>query len=444
MKLFPPVCSSLLVSSTPIAAYRIPSRRQVLVVLYAASGAAALVYEITWTRLLTLHLGHSVAAASTVLAAFMGGLAARIVDRGSCRAASGKRARGTCTSFAFASTPLSRSSSRLPRSRCRRCCRHAYRCSHGRITTPRRRYVSPSCGPCSVSCSSASRRPRWARPFRSSSAGMRVAPRTPGCCTPTNTAGAALGAVAAGFWLHPRGRSASHDLGGHRPEPLLGRRRAVAGVHGYRRGNRGTDQRRGLRRNNRATVVTWIPATRLGMAAAAISGFTALVYEVCWTRLLALVIGPTTYAFTTVVASFIIGVAIGSAAGARLVRRTSQPVMWLGGMLMLTAVASSMASWFASSRLPLIVASQVSDPGAAFGGIFARQAFGIAILLLPMTCALGATFSLALATALAGRPGDRRRRRARVWVEHARRNRGRPGRRVRAAAEHRLVQRLSR
>ena len=59
-----------------------------------------------------------------------------------------------------------------------------------------------------------------------------------------------------------------------------------------------------------------------------------------------------------------------------------------------------MASWFASSRLPLIVASQVSDPGAAFGGIFARQAFGIAILLLPMTCALGATFSLALATAL--------------------------------------------
>src|SRR5215813_13204617 len=49
--------------------------RRVFTLLYAASGAAALVYEVTWTRLLTLQLGHTVAAASTVLAAFMGGLA---------------------------------------------------------------------------------------------------------------------------------------------------------------------------------------------------------------------------------------------------------------------------------------------------------------------------------------------------------------------------------
>src|SRR5687768_5920315 len=44
-------------------------------VIFAASGAAALIYEVTWTRLLTLQVGHGVAAASTVLAAFMGGLA---------------------------------------------------------------------------------------------------------------------------------------------------------------------------------------------------------------------------------------------------------------------------------------------------------------------------------------------------------------------------------
>src|SRR5262245_43211336 len=50
-------------------------RRPVFVGLYAASGVAALIYEVTWTRLLTLQLGHTVAAASTVLAAFMGGLA---------------------------------------------------------------------------------------------------------------------------------------------------------------------------------------------------------------------------------------------------------------------------------------------------------------------------------------------------------------------------------
>ena len=51
------------------------SAGRLFVSLYCASGAAALVYEVTWTRLLTLQLGHTVAAASTVLAAFMGGLA---------------------------------------------------------------------------------------------------------------------------------------------------------------------------------------------------------------------------------------------------------------------------------------------------------------------------------------------------------------------------------
>src|SRR5476649_2866583 len=50
--------------------------RRLFLLCYTASGAAALVYEVMWTRLLTLQLGHTVAAASTVLAAFMGGLAA--------------------------------------------------------------------------------------------------------------------------------------------------------------------------------------------------------------------------------------------------------------------------------------------------------------------------------------------------------------------------------
>ncbi len=51
-------------------------RRGPFLVLFAVSGAAALIYEVVWTRLLTLHMGHGLAAASAVLAAFMGGLAA--------------------------------------------------------------------------------------------------------------------------------------------------------------------------------------------------------------------------------------------------------------------------------------------------------------------------------------------------------------------------------
>ena len=52
------------------------SSRRAFILLYAASGAAALIYEVTWTRLLTLQMGHTVSAVSTVLAAFMGGLSA--------------------------------------------------------------------------------------------------------------------------------------------------------------------------------------------------------------------------------------------------------------------------------------------------------------------------------------------------------------------------------
>ena len=43
---------------------------------YVCSGLAGLIYEVAWTRLLTLYMGHTTAAASTVVAAFMGGLGA--------------------------------------------------------------------------------------------------------------------------------------------------------------------------------------------------------------------------------------------------------------------------------------------------------------------------------------------------------------------------------
>jgi len=58
-----------------------------VLVLFVLSGAAGLVYEIVWARMLTLVFGNTVHAASTVIAAFMGGLAlgsflfGRLADR---------------------------------------------------------------------------------------------------------------------------------------------------------------------------------------------------------------------------------------------------------------------------------------------------------------------------------------------------------------------------
>src|SRR5262245_23478496 len=58
----------------PSTALPMIAPRQLFLLCYAMSGAAALVYEVAWTRLLTLQIGHTVAAVSTILAAFMGGL----------------------------------------------------------------------------------------------------------------------------------------------------------------------------------------------------------------------------------------------------------------------------------------------------------------------------------------------------------------------------------
>jgi spermidine synthase len=386
------------VSSNPIATIFVPSRRQVLAVLYMASGAAALVYEVTWTRLLTLHLGHSLAAASTVLAAFMGGLAlgSWIAGRVEKRLGNGAPQAHIIRLRTYAALEgiVALVAIVLPALLAALVPLLAW--AYHDAATPIR-FAVVRLVLCFVLIGIPATAMGATFPIvigwyasRAAHAGFLYA---------ANTAGAALGAIAAGFWLIP--------AVGLRATTWVGIALNVFSASGAlwlasTTINAETEEPAEAKpkRNKRATIATWTPAPRLGMAAACISGFAALVYEVCWTRLLALVIGPTTYAFTTVVASFIIGLAIGSAAGARLIRRTSRPVIWLGGMLMLTAVASSIASWFASSRLPLLVASQVSDPAAAFGGVFARQAFGIGILLLPMTCALGATFSLALATAL--------------------------------------------
>src|SRR5439155_4947808 len=172
-----------------------------------------------------------------------------------------------------------------------------------------------------------------------------------------NTAGAAFGAVAAGFWLIPvlglRGTTwvgvALNILaaGGAlwlamQPTTLNAELAEPA-----EKTASGKSKSRTLRaqRALRSIPSSWPPAPWLACTAAAVSGFAALVYEVAWTRLLALVVGPTTYAFATMAAAFIGGLAIGSAVGARIARRVSHPAAWMALMLCASAVASSAAAW---------------------------------------------------------------------------------------------------
>jgi spermidine synthase len=406
--------------------------RRLFLVLYAASGAAALIYEVTWTRLLTLQMGHTVAAASTVLAAFMGGLALGAWIAG--------RLRGGLRAYATLELLIALAALALPTLLA--ACVPALAWAYADGTAPTRfasvRVALSLALVLMPAAAMGATFPIAARWFAHTSiaggsafgrtVSGHVAPGTTsaaadvGALYSANTAGAAAGAIAAGFWLIPaigvRGTTLSGvalnalaatgalwlaraaTINAETAEPAESTHKRV--VQAFRPAQEKRFRHKAdLKVRTTSARLPSVPQPGLAWAAAAVSGFVALVYEVAWTRLLALVIGPTTYAFATMVASFVAGLAIGSAAGARIARRSRQPAAWLAAMLGVTGGAATGAAWFAASRLPLVIAAQVADPTAAFGPLVLQQAFLVALLLLPMTFALGAAFPLALATASA-------------------------------------------
>ena len=136
----------------------------------------------------------------------------------------------------------------------------------------------------------------------------------------------------------------------------------------------------------------------------ALTGFASLTYEIAWTRVLALTVGPTTYAFAATLTAFIGGLAIGSGVGAWIAGRDA-PAFACAGRRACSRLPLS-AAWSASlagGRLPRLVAEQVAAAADAFGLMLSRSAMLVTALVLPAAIGLGAAFPLALAT-------DRRRR----------------------------------
>ncbi|PIR12692.1 hypothetical protein COV49_04580 [Candidatus Falkowbacteria bacterium CG11_big_fil_rev_8_21_14_0_20_39_10] len=124
-----------------------------------------------------------------------------------------------------------------------------------------------------------------------------------------------------------------------------------------------------------------------------VSGFCAMAYEVIWTRLLGLIIGPTTYSFTIVLATFIVGLALGSLIFGRLADRIKNP-LWLlvliqlgAGFAVLGASQIMGNSQFFFAKLIYIFKNQFVELSLVKAGVL----FG---LMLGPTLCLGATFPL--------------------------------------------------
>jgi spermidine synthase len=132
-----------------------------------------------------------------------------------------------------------------------------------------------------------------------------------------------------------------------------------------------------------------------------LSGACALGAEVVWTRLLSLLLGATVYTFAIILAVFLVGLGIGSSAGAALARRSARPVLVLGWCQLLAAAALAWTATTLTQALPYwpIQPALSSSPWITFQLDLVRCLWA----LLPGTVVWGASFPLALA-AVAG-PG---------------------------------------
>ncbi len=122
----------------------------------------------------------------------------------------------------------------------------------------------------------------------------------------------------------------------------------------------------------------------------AISGAISFVYEVMWTRLLGFVMGGSTAAFATMLASFLIGIAAGSAVASRLARRPGAAAVGFVVVQLGAAVAARGAFAVADALPDIATALQLTPDRMATGALTS------VLVLLPFTLCIGATFPFAV------------------------------------------------
>jgi spermidine synthase len=212
-----------------------------------------------------------------------------------------------------------------------------------------------------------------------------------------NTVGAAAGAAAAAFLLLP-------SFGLSRTTWIAAGLNLGAATIAFVAARRWPDEPPPVQPHKPAGKrrgTTIVPNGRPGLAAfaLAITGCVALANEVVWTRVLALVVGPTTYAFGAMLAIFIAGLAAGSAVSALVADRIRRPRLALGLVMVGVAGAPLLAMGFVEPWT-LRVAEVIAGANVRFADAVKAEALAAATLLLPTTVALGAAFPLGLRVAV--------------------------------------------
>lgn len=373
-----------------------PARRLAAIVtfLFILSGATSLVYQVTWTRMLSLFFGSDVYAAAITLSVFMGGLSlgSWIAGRWGDRLGRPLLVYGWCeiaiavcaymfpvllTGFEGVYQEVYRAKFEvLP---------GLY---HGlRLVIAAAVLMIPT-------VLMGATLPLIVRQFAVSSGilGRRV-----GWYYATNTLGALLGTLAAGFILLPLIGVGRTMLAAILVNLAIG---LMAVALGMRNAIEPADA---MPPTVRETAKPGNPAEFQGnrvLLAMALSGFAALALEVVWMRVLVQSFSATVYAFSIMLACFLFGIFYGSRKASEIVDGHGNPwrllvilELWVGGAVTVLAVLVYVVPGFFGNLLW----SLVRISGGAFGWASVVAQFVVAsLLIVGPTVMLGATFPVAV------------------------------------------------
>jgi len=128
----------------------------------------------------------------------------------------------------------------------------------------------------------------------------------------------------------------------------------------------------------------------------AISGFTAILYEVAWTRILAVPFGGMVYAFSAILAIYLVGIALGASVAARLLRYFKAPVALFGLLQGLLAAAVALGSRL-FNHIPHWEATAIARSMGSTSRLLWGEVGIAARIILPAALVLGALFPTAVA-----------------------------------------------
>ena len=366
-----------------------PSRALVPICFFL-SGAAGLALEVVWSKYLSLLLGNSVHGIATVVAAFLGGL-------GLGAALAGRRAaklRNPLSGYAMLegvvgvlalASPFVYQAARPLFSGLYEALGGTGPVFHGlRFLLLFAALMVPTIAmgatlPLIVE-DAARRRPREA----SASVARLYA---------INTGGAVAGTVLAGFLLVPEFGLARTAIAAGCLDLLLAATLLIARLPSPAPRETAPEPSP----VHVADEQTAAPAfARWLLPAFALSGMAAILYQVAWTRLLTVPFGGITYAFSAILAIYLLGLALGAAGADRALRRVRAPVA-LFGVLQAGLAATVAGGLHALQQLPHWQTAAIAASAGSVPKLLAAEAGITAVLLLPPTILLGALFPVAVA-----------------------------------------------